>query len=125
MKTKPIGGRGKTTSYHVKQVKIPLPILNDVLEVRQRYWDYLAKGGDPNNPPSFVDFNSETNIRPDMTQYSQEFINAQLDYLETVQQQIGDVVNTLPPSQSKDNIIKHLVNLFNHIESILDRFIKR
>jgi hypothetical protein len=125
MKTKPIGGRGKTTSYHVKQVKIPLPILNDVLEVRQRYWDYLAKGGDPNNPPSFLDFNSGANIRPDIPQYSQEFINSQLDYLENVQNQIKEVVNTLPPSQSRDDLIKHLVDLFNHIKSILDRFIKR
>jgi len=125
MKTKPIGGRGKNNPYNVKQVKIPLPILNDVLEVRQRYWDYLAKGGDPSNPPSFVDFNSGTNIKSDMTQYSQEFINAQLDYLETVQFQIKEVVNTLPASQSRNDIINHLANFFNHIESILDRFIKR
>jgi hypothetical protein len=125
MKTKPIGGRGKTTSYKVKQVKIPLPILNDVFEIRQKYWDYLAKGGDPNNPPSFVNFNSEANIKPDMPQYSQEFINSQLNYLETVQNQIKEVVNNLPPSQSRDNIIKHLVVLFNHIKSLLPTFIKR
>jgi hypothetical protein len=125
MKTKPRGGRGKTTSYQVKQVKIPLPILNDVLEVRQRYWDYLAKEGDSDNPPSFLDFNSETNIKPDIPQYSQELINSQLDYLKTIQFQIKEVVNTLPPSQSKDDIIKHLVDLFNHIESILNKLIKR
>lgn len=125
MKTKPTGGRGKTTSYRVKQVKIPLPILNDVLEVRQRYWDYLAKGGDPNNPPSFLDFKSEANIKSDIPQYPQKFINSQLDYLENVQFQIKEVVNTLPTSQSKNDIIKHLVDLFNHIESILNKLIKR
>lgn len=125
MKTRPVGGRGKTTPYHDKQVKIPLPILNDILEVRQRYWDYLAEGGDPHNPPSFLDLSSKNSSnQPDNSKYSQEFVNSYLIYLESTQHKIKDAVNNLHPSPSKDYLRRLIVDLFNNIHSILMIFTK-
>lgn len=104
MTTKPIGGRGKTTPYHDKQVKIPLPILDDILQVRQRYWDYLAEGGDPHNPPSFIDLNSKTNTnQSEIFKYFQESLNSYLVYLENSQNHIINLVKyfTAKPNSTK------------------------
>lgn len=122
MKTRPVGGRGKTTPYHDKQVKIPLPILNDILEVRQRYWDYLAEGGDPHNPPSFIDLNSNTNTNEaKIFKYSQESLNVYLVYLENTQNQIRNLVSSLPQSQLKDYLINLFVDLFNSLRFLFTK----
>jgi hypothetical protein len=55
MTDKPKGGRGKKAPYETKQMRIPQPIAAQVEALCSRYQDFLVLGGDPANPPSFLE----------------------------------------------------------------------
>lgn len=60
--TKPAGGRGNTAPYHMHQTKVPVPIVADVKQIKERFWNYIANGGDPLNPPSFLGSDSQVSM---------------------------------------------------------------
>lgn len=52
---KPKGGRGNTVPYETKLVRIPVPLVDQVSQLVERYQEFLAEGGDPRNPPPLLD----------------------------------------------------------------------
>lgn len=55
MTDKPKGGRGKKAPYETKQMRIPQPLATQVEALCDRYQEFIAAGGDPANPPSFLE----------------------------------------------------------------------
>lgn len=53
--TKPKGGRGKAAPYDTRQVRVPEPIISQCHELIERYQSYIADGGQPLEPPRFLD----------------------------------------------------------------------
>lgn len=52
---KPKGGRGLTAPYTTTHVRVPEPIADQCHELIARYRQYVNDGGDPDNPPRFLD----------------------------------------------------------------------
>lgn len=55
MTDKPKGGRGKKAPYETKQMRVPQPIATQVEALCSRYQEFLAGGGDPAEPPDFLE----------------------------------------------------------------------
>ncbi len=55
MADKPKGGRGKKAPYDTKQMRVPQPIAVQIEELCDRYQEFIAAGGDPANPPFFLE----------------------------------------------------------------------
>jgi hypothetical protein len=51
---KPKGGRGKAAPYQTRQVRVPEPIIVQVDNLIEEYQTYIISGGDPLNPPDFL-----------------------------------------------------------------------
>ncbi|MBD1804041.1 hypothetical protein H6F98_00945 [Microcoleus sp. FACHB-SPT15] len=49
----PKGGRGKS-QYLSTHVRMPDPLVEQCLKIRDRYWEYIENGGDPDNPPNYL-----------------------------------------------------------------------
>ncbi|MEG4248661.1 hypothetical protein [Microcoleus sp. Pol10D4] len=55
MADKPKGGRGKKAPYNTKQMRVPQPLWTQVETLCDRYQEFIAAGGDPANPPFFLE----------------------------------------------------------------------
>lgn len=55
---KPIGGRGHVASYGSTHVRVPTPLKEQVKELIDRYYEFLAEGGDPLEPERLLDKNT-------------------------------------------------------------------
>ena len=49
----PKGGRGKS-QYLSTHVRMPDPLVQQCLKMREQYWEYIENGGDPANPPNYL-----------------------------------------------------------------------
>ncbi len=48
---KPKGGRGKKAPYQTKQMRVPVPLELQVMELCDRYREFVESGGNPEEPP--------------------------------------------------------------------------
>ena len=48
-------GRGKVAPYKIKHIRIPVPLISQINEIKKRYYEYLeSPNADLENPPSFI-----------------------------------------------------------------------
>jgi hypothetical protein len=52
---KPKGGRGKKAPYQTKQMRVPVPVESQVEELSARYREFVAAGGNPEEPPLMLE----------------------------------------------------------------------
>ncbi|MCT7969856.1 hypothetical protein NG799_26425 [Laspinema sp. D1] len=52
---KPKGGRGKKAPYETKLMRVPVPMESQVEELSARYREFVAAGGNPEQPPSLLE----------------------------------------------------------------------
>lgn len=55
---KPKGGRGHTAPYQTKLARIPLPLVEQISELVERYQEYIAAGGEALSPPPLLEANA-------------------------------------------------------------------
>ncbi|HEY9838049.1 MAG TPA: hypothetical protein V6D27_14265 [Vampirovibrionales bacterium] len=48
----PKGGRGKKAPYQTKQMRVPVPVELQVMQLCERYREFVESGGNPEEPPS-------------------------------------------------------------------------
>ncbi len=51
------GGRGHKAPYQTKNARVPVPMATQVSEIVNKYHEFVANGGDAENPPYFVSEN--------------------------------------------------------------------
>lgn len=49
------GGRGNTAPYSTTMARVPEPLMSQVAELKNRYLEFLAEGGDAFAPPKLLD----------------------------------------------------------------------
>lgn len=52
--TRPKGGRGHTAPYETKLARIPLPLVDQISQLIDRYQDFITQGGEAFSPPQFL-----------------------------------------------------------------------
>ena len=52
---KPKGGRGKKAPYQTKQMRVPVPVELQVMQLCDRYREFIEAGGNPEAPPPMLE----------------------------------------------------------------------
>ncbi|MCT7958506.1 hypothetical protein [Laspinema palackyanum] len=52
---KPKGGRGKIAPYQTKLMRVPVPVESQVMQLCDRYREFIESGGNPEEPPSMLE----------------------------------------------------------------------
>lgn len=52
---KPKGGRGKKAPYQTKLMRVPVPVELQVMQLSERYREFIEAGGNPEEPPSMLE----------------------------------------------------------------------
>jgi hypothetical protein len=52
---KPKGGRGKRAPYQTKQMRVPVPVELQVMQLCDRYREFIESGGNPASPPPMLE----------------------------------------------------------------------
>lgn len=60
---KPKGGKAKKEPYRIIFWRIPEPLKPQVIELKERYYNFLDQGGDPLAPPLLIDADKSTQSR--------------------------------------------------------------
>lgn len=102
---KPKGGRGYKAPYETKQVRIPQPIDSQVSELVERYQDYLATGGSPDNPPQLLDLDRSDdveNLKSELQNLQKKFVKlTQFKVKQEKALQLIQYAVTLPNGSNK------------------------
>ncbi|AFY85501.1 hypothetical protein [Oscillatoria acuminata] len=59
---KPKGGRGKKAPYETKQMRVPVPLESQVMQLCDRYRGFIEAGGNPNEPPSMLESRTRSQL---------------------------------------------------------------
>jgi hypothetical protein len=98
---KPKGGRGYKAPYVTKQVRVPKPIEEQVDQLIERYQDYLATGGSPDNPPQLLDLDRSDDV---------ESLKSQI---QTLQKRLVQLMQFKARQEKALPLIQHAVALPN------------
>ncbi|MCT7969747.1 hypothetical protein NG799_25880 [Laspinema sp. D1] len=52
---KPKGGRGKIAPYQTKLMRVPVPVESQVMQLCDRYREFIEAGGNPEEPPPMLE----------------------------------------------------------------------
>jgi hypothetical protein len=70
---KPKGGRGKKAPYQTKQMRVSVPVELQVIQLSERYREFIEAGGDPEEPPPMLESpnRSQQETSPSMLEWSE------------------------------------------------------
>lgn len=89
MADKPKGGRGLKAPYETKQMRVPEPLVAQVEMLCDRYREFLAVGGDPTDPPLYLE---KTSSPPDVVKHR---------HAETMDSRHSTARTSSPPVEAK------------------------
>jgi hypothetical protein len=79
------GGRGHKAPYDTKMARVPVPLSSQVAQLINQYHDFVANGGDPNNPSTFLASDKPVNNFESENQELRNKLSEALNKIEELQ----------------------------------------
>ncbi|HEY9295653.1 MAG TPA: hypothetical protein VIQ31_04630 [Phormidium sp.] len=72
------GGKGFKSPYETTHMRIPLPLKNQIAKAKEDYDNFIENGGEPNNPPAFLNSPEKINEILSCLHYLKRFVSGNI-----------------------------------------------